>query len=121
MGSGISIAEAGLGAYSDVLRRRASSRAISSRRISCRKATVETHENLGLTQKSIAVDNILAQSGQQEAEALYLRSAGKGALLSGYISAGAGLLGAVGQSLSATPGGPGMANIGSQSAAAAEF
>jgi hypothetical protein len=48
----------------------------------------------------IAVDNILAQSRQQEAEAAYLRSAGKSALLSGYIRAGADLLGAVGQGLS---------------------
>ncbi len=81
-------------------------------------AISDTHEQLGLTQKAIAVDNILAQSRQQDAEAAYLRSAGKSALLSGYISAGAGLLGAVGQGLSATPGGPGTPNIGAMLAGA---
>jgi hypothetical protein len=72
----------------------------------------DTHEQFGLTQKSIAVDNIMAQARQQESEAAYLRSAGKSALLSGYIGAGAGLLGAVGQGLSAQPGGPGTPNVG---------
>jgi hypothetical protein len=59
----------------------------------------DTNEQFGLTQKSIAVDNIMAQARQQEDEAAYLRSAGKSALLSGYISAGASLFGAVGQAL----------------------
>lgn len=81
----------------------------------------DTNEQFGLTQKSIAVDNIMAQARQQEAEAAYLRSAGKSALLSGYISAGAGLLGAVGTGLSAQPGGQGTPNLGAQLATAAGF
>jgi hypothetical protein len=81
----------------------------------------DTNEQFGLTQKSIAVDNIMAQARQQEAEAAYLRSAGKSALLSGEISAGAGLLGAVGTGLSATPGGTGTPNVGSMLASAAGF
>jgi hypothetical protein len=68
-------------------------------------AAVDWHETLGLTQKSIAVDNILAQSRQEDAEAAYLRQAGKSALLSGEISAGAGLLGGIGQGLSGLGGG----------------
>jgi hypothetical protein len=59
-------------------------------------------EQIGLTQKSIAVDNIVAQSRQQEAEATYLRAAGKTALLSGDISAGAGVLKALGPALGPT-------------------
>ena len=59
------------------------------------------HEQLGLTQKSIALDNILSQSRQEESEALYLRSAAKTALLAGDISAGAGLLGGFAQGFNA--------------------
>lgn len=70
----------------------------------------DTHEQLGLTQKSIAVDNILAQSRQQEAEAAYLRSAGKSALLSGYLSAGASLLKGIGPAVAGSPGGGGGAD-----------
>jgi hypothetical protein len=81
-------------------------------------AVRDYHESVGLSQKSIAVDNILAQSRQEDAEAAYLRQAGKSALLSGEISAGAGLLGAVGQGLGAAPGGPGTTNVGSQIATA---
>lgn len=54
-------------------------------------------ENIGLSQKSIAVDQIMAQSRQEQDEAAYLRSASKAALFSGDISAGADLLGAVGK------------------------
>lgn len=64
-----------------------------------------THEQLGLAQKSIAVDNILAQSRQQESEAAYLRSAGKSALLSGYLGAGATLLKGIGGALAGGGGG----------------
>jgi hypothetical protein len=49
-------------------------------------------EQLGLSQKAIAVDQILAQSRQEEDEAAYLRRAGKFALTQGYISAGADVL-----------------------------
>lgn len=67
-------------------------------------AISDTHEQLGLTQKSIAVDSILAQARQQEAEAAYLRSAGKSALLSGYISAGVDTAGALSKGLTAGAG-----------------
>jgi hypothetical protein len=60
---------------------------------------------LGLTKKSIDVDNIIAQSNQEASDAAYMRSAAKTALLSGEISAGAGLLGGIGQGLSGLGGG----------------
>jgi hypothetical protein len=60
-------------------------------------AISDTTEQRGLAQKSIAVDNIVAQSQQEEAEASYLRSAGKTALLSGDIGAGSDILGALGK------------------------
>jgi hypothetical protein len=63
------------------------------------------HEQIGTTQKTIAVDNIIAQSQQEDAEAKYLREAGKTALLSGYIGAGADLLKGIGQGLSGLGGG----------------
>jgi hypothetical protein len=62
-------------------------------------------ENIGLTQKSIAVDQIMAQSRQEQDEAAYLRSAGKQALLAGDISAGADILGALGKAIPMIPGG----------------
>jgi hypothetical protein len=68
-------------------------------------AVRDTQEQRGLTQKSIAVDQIMAQSQQEEAEATYLRSAGKAALLSGEIGAGADILGAVGKAVTGL-GGP---------------
>ena len=43
----------------------------------------DLHESLGLTQKSIAVDQIMAQSQQEASDAAYLRSASKYALLGG--------------------------------------
>jgi hypothetical protein len=55
------------------------------------------HETLGLTQKSIAVDQIMAQSAQEDSEAAYLRSAAKAALTAGQISAAASLLGGAGK------------------------
>lgn len=61
-------------------------------------------ENIGLTQKSIAVDQIMAQSRQQQDEAAYLRSAGKQALLAGDVSAGADVLGALGKAIPLIPG-----------------
>lgn len=59
----------------------------------------DTAEYQGDRQKSITVDNILEQSAQDTADAAYLRSAGKYALQTSYISAGAGVLGGVGQGL----------------------
>jgi hypothetical protein len=58
-------------------------------------------EQRGLSQKAIAIDQILAQSRQQEAEAVYLRSAAKSALLAGKISAGADVAAAIGKALTA--------------------
>jgi hypothetical protein len=40
-------------------------------------AVRDLNETLGLTQKSIAVDQIMAQSAQEESDAAYLRSAAK--------------------------------------------
>jgi hypothetical protein len=62
-------------------------------------------EQLGLSQKAIAVDQILAQSRQEENEAAYLRSAGKSALMSGYIGAGADFLGAAAKAIPNMPTG----------------
>jgi hypothetical protein len=57
------------------------------------------NETLGLTKKSIDVDNIMAQSAQEQSDAAYLRSSAKTALLGGEISAGADILKAVGPAL----------------------
>ncbi len=59
------------------------------------------NETLGLTKKAIDVDNIMAQSAQESSDAAYLRSASKYALLGGELSAGATLLGAASQGLTA--------------------
>ena len=68
-------------------------------------------EGIGETQRTITVQNILAQSQQQESDAAYLRSAGNSALLAGEIGAGGSLLGsiggAVGRSSFGLPGGGG--------------
>jgi hypothetical protein len=56
-------------------------------------------------QKEIQVGNILSQVKQQEADAAYLRYAGNQALLTGEITAGADVLGAVGGALK-PDGGP---------------
>jgi hypothetical protein len=73
-------------------------------------------EQIGNTQKSITVTNILAQSQQQEADAAYLRSAGNAALLSGTIGAVGSFLGgagsAAGQSSFGLPGGSGGSSGG---------
>lgn len=52
----------------------------------------DTTEALGTERKNIAVDSITAQSQEDEANAAYLREAGNNALLSGDLSAGAGIL-----------------------------
>jgi hypothetical protein len=57
------------------------------------------NETLGLTQKSISIDQIMAQSAQEQSDAAYLRSSAKTALLGGEISAGADILKAVGPAL----------------------
>jgi hypothetical protein len=57
------------------------------------------NEQLGLTKKSIDVNNIMAQSQQEESDAAYLRSASKFALLGGELSAGADILKAAGPAL----------------------
>jgi hypothetical protein len=60
-------------------------------------AVRDWNEQLGLTKKSIDVDNIMAQSQQDEADAAYLRSSSKYALLGGDLTAGADILGALGK------------------------
>jgi hypothetical protein len=67
-------------------------------------AVHDYHENIGLSQKAIAVDQITAQARQEQSEAAYLRSAAKSSLLSGDLAAGAGLLGAAGKGLTAAGG-----------------
>jgi hypothetical protein len=54
-------------------------------------------EELGNTKKAIDVDNIIAQSQQEESDAAYLRKAGKAALMSGYLGAGSDILKGIGQ------------------------
>ena len=61
-------------------------------------------ETLGLTNKRIAVDNILAQSRQEQADAAYLRSAGKTALLGGKLGASASLLTSISKAMTPIPG-----------------
>jgi hypothetical protein len=56
-------------------------------------------ETLGNTQKSITIDNIMAQSRQQQDEAAFLKASAKTALLSGYINAGADTLKAIAPAL----------------------
>lgn len=65
----------------------------------------DTAENIGLTQKSIAVDQIMAQSRKDQDEAAYLRSASKYALFGGELSAGADILGSLGKAIPLIPGG----------------
>lgn len=55
-------------------------------------AVRERADYLGTRAKTAAVANILAQSDQQEADARYLRYAGKEALLAGKISAASTIL-----------------------------
>jgi hypothetical protein len=62
----------------------------------------DQQEQLGLSQKAIAVDQILAQSRQEQDEAAYLRRAGKYALTQGYISAGADVLGGAAKAFGST-------------------
>jgi hypothetical protein len=56
----------------------------------------DTAEYQGERQKTITVDNILEQAERDAADAAYMRSAGKYALLSGKIGAGANILNALG-------------------------
>jgi hypothetical protein len=62
-------------------------------------------ESLGLSKKAIDVDNILAQSRQEQDDAAYLRQAGRTALLGGEISAGSDLLTALSKAMLPIPGG----------------
>lgn len=63
-------------------------------------------ENIGLSQKSIAVDQIMAQSRQEQDEAAYLRSASKAALFSGKIDAASDVISALNKGAAAfIPGG----------------
>lgn len=59
-------------------------------------AVRDYQERVGERQKNIAVSNILSKAAQDEADAAYLRSAGKFALLGGVIGAGAKIGGSAG-------------------------
>ena len=61
-------------------------------------------ETLGLTNKRIAVDNIIAQSNQEMADAAFLRSAGRTALFGGELGAGASLLSSISKAMMPIPG-----------------
>ena len=65
-------------------------------------AVRDYHENIGLSQKAIAVDNIMVQAQQQEAEAAYLRKAGGFALTTSYVGAAADI--AKGAAMAFSPG-----------------
>jgi hypothetical protein len=69
-------------------------------------AISDTTEQRGLAQKSIAVDQIMAQSQQEESDAAYLRSSSKYALLGGDLTAGADILGALGKAAAGFGGSP---------------
>lgn len=79
-------------------------------------------EYLGYRGTNIAVANILEQTKQQEADAQYLRTAGKYALLGGRIGAAATILGAAGSTSMGTfglpSGGGGDSDLASMSKAA---
>jgi hypothetical protein len=61
-------------------------------------AVRDYQETLGITKRTTAVDNILEQSSQDTADAGYLRTAGKYALLGGEL----GAAGTIGSSLGKT-------------------
>lgn len=63
----------------------------------------QTQEDIGTEQKTIDVNNIMAQTQQDEADASYYRQAASTALLSGDMSAVGDILGGVGK-LGATIG-----------------
>jgi hypothetical protein len=60
-------------------------------------AILTDQENIGTDQKNIAVNSILQQARQDTADAAYYRKASSNALLSGDISAGADIAGAIGK------------------------
>lgn len=55
----------------------------------------DNQEAIGTTNKTIAVDSIEAQADQDRTDAAYYRTASSNALLSGDISAGAGIFSAI--------------------------
>jgi hypothetical protein len=63
----------------------------------------DQQEELGLTKKSIDVDNIMAQARQDESDAAYLQSSAKFALLSGDVAAGSDLLTSLSKALTPAP------------------
>jgi hypothetical protein len=65
----------------------------------------DQQEELGLTKKSIDVDNIMAQARQDDSDALYLRSSAKYALQSGEIAAGSDILSALSKAMLPIPTG----------------
>jgi hypothetical protein len=55
-------------------------------------AVRDTQENIGLSQKAIAVDKYNAQAQQDQSDAAYMQTAGKYALMGGELGAAGGLL-----------------------------
>ncbi|HEY1432266.1 MAG TPA: hypothetical protein VGF39_11675 [Stellaceae bacterium] len=68
----------------------------------------DMQEDLGLTKKSIDVDNLVAKANQDDSDALYLQSTAKYALLSGDIAAGSDMLKAISGALTPPTGGTGL-------------
>jgi hypothetical protein len=65
----------------------------------------DNQENIGNTNRGIAVSSILQQSQQETADAAYYRQASSSALLSGDIGAAAGIFGAISPLLKGLGGG----------------
>ena len=60
-------------------------------------------EEIGTTNKNITVNSILQQATQERNDAAYYQSAASNALFAGGVGAAAGLAGAIGKGLTATP------------------
>jgi hypothetical protein len=64
----------------------------------------DSQEDLGLTKKTIDVDNIQQQARQDESDAAYLQSTAKYALLGGYVSAGSDIASSLAKAIAPVPG-----------------
>jgi hypothetical protein len=65
----------------------------------------DSQEELGLTKKSIDVDNIMQQARQDDSDAAYLRTSAKYALLGGDVSMGSDALSALSKAMLPIPTG----------------
>jgi hypothetical protein len=65
----------------------------------------DQQEDLGLTKKSIDVDNIMQQARQDDSDAAYLRSSAKYSLLGGDVAMGSDVLSALSKAMLPIPTG----------------